>query len=121
MSQKKNRTSPKNVLKNNLWMMGFVWKYTPGYVIWMLLEGVIWGINNSMGIIYTKNLLDALGDGVAFRQAVGVVLAYAVYLLLFYVFHFWYWNYYHAVVREKLHLGINKDLFGQAVRLDISR
>lgn len=121
MSQKKNRTSPKNVLKNNLWMMGFVWKYTPGYVIWMLLEGVIWGINNSMGIIYTKNLLDALGDGVAFRQAVGVVLAYAVYLLLFYVFHFWYWNYYHAIVQEKLHLAIHKDLFKHAVRLDISR
>lgn len=121
MSQKKNRTSPKNVLKNNLWMIGFVWKYTPGYVIWMLLEGVIWGINNSMGIIYTKNLLDALGDGVAFRQAVGVVLAYAVYLLLFYVFHFWYWNYYHAIIQEKLHLGIHKDLFRQAVRLDISR
>ena len=121
MSQKKNRTSPKNVLKNNLWMIGFVWKYTPGYVIWMLLEGVIWGINNSMGIIYTKNLLDALGDGVAFRQAVGVVLAYAVYLLLFYVFHFWYWNYYHAIVQEKLHLAIHKDLFKHAVRLDISR
>ena len=121
MSQKKNRTSPKNVLKNNLWMMGFVWKYTPGYVIWMLLEGVIWGINNSMGIIYTKNLLDALGDGVAFRQAAGVVLTYAVYLLLFYVFHFWYWNYYHAIIQEKLHLAIHKDLFKQAVRLDISR
>ena len=121
MSEKKNRTSPKNVLKNNLWMMGFVWKYTPGYVVWMILEGVIWGINNSMGIIYTKNLLDALGDGVAFRQAVGVVLAYAVYLLLFYVFHFWYWNYYHAIIQEKLHLAIHKDLFKHAVRLDISR
>lgn len=121
MSEKKNRKSPKNVLKNNLWMMGFVWKYTPGYVIWMILEGIIWGINNSIVIIYTKILLDALGDGVAFRQAGGVVLAYAVYLLLFYVFHFWYWNYYHAIVQEKLHLAIHKDLFKQAVRLDISR
>ncbi len=121
MSEKKNRTSPKNVLKNNLWMMGFVWKYTPGYVIWIVLEGILWGINNSVGIIYTKNLLDALGDGAAFRKAAGVILTYAVYLLLFHVWHYWYWNYYHAVVREKLHLGINKDLFGQAVRLDISR
>ena len=121
MSQKKNRTSPKNVLRNNLWMMRFVWKYTPGYVIWMLLEGIIWGINNSMGIIYLKNLLDSLGDGVAFRQAAGVVLTYAVYLLLFYVFHFWYWNYYHAIIQERLHLAIHKDLFKQAVRLDISR
>lgn len=121
MSEKKNRTSPKNVLKNNLWMMGFVWKYTPGYVVWMVLEGIIWGVNNSVGIIYLKNLLDALGDGVVFRQAAGVVLAYAVYLLLFYVFHFWYWNYYHAIVQEKLHLAIHKDLFKQAVLLDISR
>lgn len=121
MSEKKNRTAPKNVLKNNLWMMGFVWKYTPGYVIWIVLEGILWGINNSVGIIYTKNLLDALGDGAAFRKAAGVILTYAVYLLLFHVWHYWYWNYYHAVVREKLHLGINKDLFGQAVRLDISR
>ena len=121
MSEKKNRTSPKNVLNNNLWMMGFVWKYTPGYVVWMILEGIIWGVNNSIVIIYTKILLDALGDGVAFREAVGVVLAYAVYLLLFYVFHFWYWNYYHAIIQEKLHLAIHKDLFKQAVRLDISR
>ena len=85
MSQKKNRTSPKNVLKNNLWMIGFVWKYTPGYVIWIVLEGILWGINNSVGIIYTKNLLDALGDGAAFRKAAGVILTYAVYLLLFHV------------------------------------
>ena len=121
MSEKKNRKSPKNVLNNNLWMMGFVWKYTPGYVIWMILEGIIWGVNNSIVIIYTKILLDALGDGVAFRETAGVVLAYAVYLLLFYVFHFWYWNYYHAIIQEKLHLAIHKDLFKQAVRLDISR
>lgn len=121
MSEKKKRTSPKNVLKNNLWMIGFVWKYTPGYVIWIVLEGILWGINNSVGIIYTKNLLDALGDGAAFRKAAGVILTYAVYLLLFHVWHYWYWNYYHAVVREKLHLGIHKDLFRQAVRLDISR
>ena len=46
MSEKKKRTSPKNVLKNNLWMIGFVWKYTPGYVIWIVLEGILWGINN---------------------------------------------------------------------------
>lgn len=121
MSEKKNCISPKNVLKNNLWMMGFVWKYTPGYVIWMILEGIIWGINNSIVIIYTKILLDALGDGVTFSEAAGVVLAYAVYLLLFYVFHFWYWNYYHAIIQEKLHLAIHKDLFKHAVRLDISR
>ena len=121
MSEKKNCISPKNVLKNNLWMMGFVWKYTPGYVIWMILEGIIWGINNSIVIIYTKILLDSLGDGVTFSEAAGVVLAYAVYLLLFYVFHFWYWNYYHAIIQEKLHLAIHKDLFKHAVRLDISR
>ena len=121
MSEKKKRTSPKNVLKNNLWMIGFVWKYTPGYVIWIVLEGILWGINNSVGIIYTKNLLDALGDGAAFRKAAGVILTYAVYLLLFHVWHYWYWNYYHAIIQEKLHLAIHKDLFKHAVRLDISR
>jgi len=109
------------VMKNNLWMFRLIWKHTPFYVVWMIAEGIIWGINNSVGIIYTRNLLDALGRGAPFADIAPVILIYAVYILLLYLFHHWYWTVFNPRVREKLNIALHKTLFSQAVRMDLAR
>lgn len=108
-------------IRNNIWLLKKVWQYTPGYVIWMVMEGVIWGINHSISILYTQRLFEALGDGESFDKLSKIILSYAVYLVLFYIFHYWYWNFYNPVIRQKLHIKMHADLFGQAVKIDLCK
>lgn len=111
----------RNVMKNNFWMLKQVWKYTPGYVVWMVVEGVVWGMNHSVGIIYMQQLFDALGEHVSFYSAARVIAGYAVYLIFFYLFHHWYWQIYNPKIREKLHIAMHTDMFRQAVAIDLAK
>ena len=111
----------RNVMKNNFWMLKQVWKYTPGYVVWMVVEGVVWGMNHSVGIIYMQQLFDALGEHVPFYSAARVIAGYAVYLIFFYLFHHWYWQIYNPKIREKLHIAMHTDMFRQAVVIDLAK
>ncbi len=108
-------------MKNNLWLLGRIWKYVPGYVVWMAAEGIIWGINHSVSILYMKKLFDALGMGADFPAAAAIMLWYAVYVALFYIFHYWYWEVYNPRVREKLHVAMHGELFAQAVSIDLAK
>lgn len=109
------------VMRNNFWMLRQIWKYTPGYVVWMVIEGIVWGINHSVGIIYMQQLFDALGEHIPFHSAVRVIAGYAVYLIFFYLFHHWYWQIYNQKIREKLHIAMHTDMFRQAVAIDLSK
>ena len=111
----------RNVMKNNFWMLKQVWKYTPGYVVWMVVEGVVWGMNHSVGIIYMQQLFDALGEHVPFYSAARGIAGYAVYLIFFYLFHHWYWQIYNPKIREKLHIAMHTDMFRQAVAIDLAK
>ena len=120
MKTDSKKTNVRNI-RNNIWLLKKVWQYTPGYVIWMVMEGVIWGINHSISIIYTQRLFEALGDGESFEELFRIILSYAVYLVFFYIFHNWYWYLYNPVIRQKLHIKMHADLFSQAVRIDLCK
>ena len=117
----KKRNSRESIIKNNFWLLNKVWKYTPGYVIGMAAEGIVWGIHHSISIIYTKKLFDALEQQTDFKAVAGVIIYYAVYMLLFYIFHHWYWDIYNPKIREKLHIAMHSDMFRQAVRIDLEK
>lgn len=116
--QQKN-FSRRGILKNNFWLLKQIWKYTPGYVICMITEGIIWGIHHSIGIIYVQKLFDALGRHTEFGSVAKVILNYAIYMILFFIFHFWYWELYNPRMREKLHIAIHSEMFKQAIRMDL--
>lgn len=118
MKTDSKKTNARNT-RNNIWLLKKVWQYTPGYVIWMVMEGVIWGINHSISIIYTQRLFEALGDGDTFEKLLRIILGYAVYLVFFYIFHNWYWYLYNPVIRQKLHIKMHTDLFNHAVEIDL--
>ena len=118
---KDNNTSRRSVIKNNFWMLGKVWKYTPGYIIFAIIEGVVWGIHHSIGIIYVRHLFDSLEEHTAFEKVANIIFMYAAYLLVFYMFHYWYWGLYNPKVKTMLGVAMHKDMFDQAVRMDLSK
>ena len=120
MAEKKKKLSRRSVIKYNFWLFKKVWKYTPSYIIGMVIEGVLWGINNAIDALYLKLLFDRLGSGEGFAPVAKIILSYAVYLSLFWIFHNWYWQIFNPRVREKLHIRMHSDMFNQAVRMDLA-
>ncbi len=110
-----------HVLHNNFWMLRKIWHYTPDYVIWMLVKGLVVGIHNSIDILYTNWLFNAIGKKAPLSSALRPVAAYAIYLFIYTLFYLWYQQIYNPKVRERLHIAMHSELFQQAVRIDLEK
>ena len=121
MPKKTIKYSHNSLLKNNMWLLKKIWQYTPGYVLGVIAEGIIWGSYNCVTVLYTKKLFDALEQQTEFWGVAQVIFYFAVYMLLFYVFHHWYWDIFNPKAREKLHVALHSDIFKQAVLIDLEK
>ena len=76
MADNKKKLSRKRELSNVLWVIRAVLRHTPSYAILAAVEGLAWGINNSVGILFTKLLFDMLGNGTEFDSIMKLIVSY---------------------------------------------
>lgn len=51
-------------LRNALFMLGRVAKYTPAFFFWTIVEGLVWGcIHSFTSVLFIKSLFDMIGAG----------------------------------------------------------
>ena len=79
---KRKKQKFSSVLKNNLYMIGKVARYTPDYFILMIAEGVIWGLINSAASIFSFRLLNAIDGGTEFAYAASLIGMMALFYIL---------------------------------------
>ena len=108
------------VFKNNFFMLKKIAKYTPGYFMWMIIEGVIWGFINSVSAYYTFTLLNTVGEGKYFSEAMKIIGLMALFYILAYMFDKWYWHIHNPILRHKLHLKMHEELFLKSLSLDLA-
>ncbi len=108
------------IVRNNVFLFRLACKYAPLYVILCVIEGVLWGINNAVELYYTKILFDMIGKGTPFFEVLKLVLFMAVYNLLFFMFHYWYWKIRNPLEQKKLQYRMHTELFEKARLLDLS-
>lgn len=118
--KKKKKIKFGAVVRNNLYLFGLALRYAPGYVALFLLEGVLTGIKNAVGIYYTKTLFDRLGNGSSFDDAMEAVVFMAVFLLTFCAFFYWYWQIQRGVEQKILQYRVHSVLFEKARTLDLA-
>ena len=118
--RKKNRQKAFVILKNNLFMLKKIAKYTPDYFIWVIVEGVVWGLVNSVSAYYTFNLLNAVSDGSDFVYALKTIAFMALFYILAYMFGNWYSWIRNPIMRQKLHLKMHEELFVKSRSLDLA-
>jgi len=118
---KQEKTKYSRSLQNNFWLIKRIWQYTPGYVIWMIIQGILWGIHHSIGVIYMKFLFEELGGTANFVEILQIILCYGIYMLVFYYVHYWYWYVYKPASKQKLHIKMHEILFRQAVDIDLCK
>ena len=108
------------ILRNNVFLFRIACKHAPLYVVFAIFEGVVWGINNSIELYYTKILFDMLGNGTPFPTVLKLILFMAVYNLLLYMFHYWYWKIKKPLIQKDLQYRLHTELFEKARSLDLS-
>ena len=117
---KRKRQKISSIFKNNFFMVKKVARYTPDYFVFMIIEGIVWGIINSASAFYTFNLLNAIGEGNDFSYAVKIIAIMALFYLLAYLFDKWYWLIHNPIMRQKLHLKMHEELFVKSLSLDLA-
>ncbi len=95
-------------------IVGEVGKYAPGYLIMVVIEGLLMGVNQSIGIFHTKEVFDLLWEGAGFAPIACILLEFALYLLLHYAFYHWFKERYQPHAREHLHVMVAEHLLEYA-------
>ena len=117
---KKPKQKLSKIFSNNLRIVAKVARMTPDYFISVILEGIVWGMINSVEAVFTFRLFDALDAGATFREVALIIAAMAGFYLLAYALDAWYWQYYNPLLRRKLELKLHRELFDKAQTLDIA-
>ena len=122
MSNKAHKKKQKisSILGNNLFMIKKIAKYAPMYFFWVVVEGIIWGMINSVSAYYTYNLLNTVSEGKDFPYAFKIIAIMALFYILAYMFDRWYYCLQNLFLRYKLHLKMHEELYQKSLSLDLA-
>ena len=118
--KKKNKQKLSTIIKNNLTMLIKIAKYTPGYFIFMIVNGVIWGLFGASYALFSYNLLNAVDESGDFLYALKIILIMAALSLFVYAFDKWYSGIKKPLLKQKLHIRMHEELFVKSHSLDLS-
>ncbi len=116
----KIKQKPTRIIRNNLAVIAKVARLTPGYIIAMALEGVVYGALNACETVFMFRLFNALDENPSFELVATIILTLAVFYLIARVYTNWYWHYYHAAVQRKLIYKMHRELFEKAKQMDLA-
>ena len=118
--QKREKQRLSSIVKNNLYMLGKVARYTPGYFFWMIVVGVIWGAMSSVSAIFSFNLLNTVDEGGSFDFALRIIVAMALFYIVSHGIDVWYSAIKNPTMRRKLHCKMHEELFLKARSLELA-
>ncbi|MBR6682269.1 MAG: ABC transporter ATP-binding protein [Clostridia bacterium] len=117
---KKSRQKVSSVFKNNIYMLGQVAKLTPSYFVFMLMFGVVGGLMTSVSTVFTYHLLNSVEYGGDFWKIVKIIVLMAVFDIVIFAYHRWYLSVYNILMKKKLHMKMQGQLFKKAYELDLA-
>ena len=123
----KRKNSQKSVglgrcYQNIFYMLGVVWRYTPGYLINMCLFQVYCAVQVFLEFTYTlKMLLDLITEGAEYRDAVSYLLLMFALVIMKLVWAAWMENITTPKAQEILHKKLRMELYGKAVEIDLEQ
>ena len=118
--KKKIKQKPARILYNNLAIIGKVFKLTPGYIIGIVIEGLVYGALNACEAVFMLRLFNEMDADPTFARVLKIVLTLACFYLIARIYTEWYWHYYHAAVKQRLLIKMHRELYEKARAMDLS-
>ncbi len=97
-------------LKTHLRLLAHVWAHAPVYAVLFLVEGVLMGVNQAIGIYHIQHIFDLIDEQAGFMPICHILLEFAVYLLIHYAFYHWFRGCYQPCAKERLHLSLGSHI-----------
>ena len=117
---KKKNHNPLRVSKNLWFMLKYVFRFCPMYILITLGEALGRAAYHIIGIFFTKYLFDAIEAGIEFKTVLFWALIVTGYNAVFELFNKWRQEVYVPKVRLVLHEGVQNELYKKARELDQS-
>lgn len=109
------------ILKNNFFMLKYVFKYVPLYGVVHIILQMMFGLFDVMwGVVMIKVIVDAVTVQKSIEPVLIAVAIYAVYGFTIQVTAAYVYEIFEPIQLEKLNKAMNKDLYTKAAQLDYS-
>lgn len=117
---KKPKQSLGRILYNNWYMLRKVSTLAPLYPVLMVVEGIFMGLMNAAVSFYSFQILNSVDSVGSFGKSALLIGTVALFYVIVYLFHGWYWQFFNPLLKKKIHLKMHGELFLHARRLDIA-
>lgn len=118
----RNSIGLKRCYRNIFYMLGVVWRYTPGYFVNMCLFQVYCAVQVFLEFTYTlKVLLEFITEGAEYKDAVAYLLLMFALVIIKLVWAAWMENVTTPKAQEILHKKLRMQLYEKAVEIDLER
>lgn len=126
MDDKKNKKDEKKkepigkIIKNNFIMVKKIFRHSPMLVVLMVANGVVGGICNSIGVIFTAQVFEALGRGAEFSEFIPIFILGASGIIGSWLYSRLNYLYFRPWMQNKLHYGMHEEIFNKSMEADLS-
>lgn len=118
--KEKIKQKPGQILKNIWLMIKTVTHYLPIYPFMMIAEGLVWGLLNAAGTLFTIELFNRLDkSNVTFKEIAALIGIMALFYFIGYIFDGWYWDYFNTTLFQKLQYNMQRDMYEKALSVDL--
>ncbi|MBQ2827337.1 MAG: ABC transporter ATP-binding protein [Clostridia bacterium] len=119
--RKKDKLPPLQIVKYNFFMLKKIAQFTPQYIFFMFVTGIIGGVSRSVSTVFTYALFNALDrPGVNFREIATYLVLIILTDVVLSIFGAWYFQYYYPVMDRNLQHKMHEELFGHALKMDLA-
>ena len=120
MSDKKDKVTFSQSLKNNKFILKTAFKSAPGLCIMRLVMGFITGLNHGITVLLTSEILNALDRRESFEQILWKIFIMAIYFAAYQLFYSWHWKQYNPKHKLRFIRDLHKRFFVKASEIDLS-
>lgn len=114
-------TSKTKILKNNVWLLKRVLKYSPSYLIIVVSFGALRGLFAAVSTLYLKYLLEFLNIGKTFKEILILILTFALLFIINSLTSNWFYHFFVPIKHETILKELQTDLFKKAHTLDLQK
>ena len=120
MSNKKDKVTFSQSLKNNKFIFRTAFKSAPGLCIMRLVMGFITGLNHGITVLLTSEILNALDRRESFNEILWKIGIMAIYFAAYQLFYSWHWKQYNPKHKLRFIRDLHKKFFIKASEIDLS-
>ena len=116
---KNNKKEKANTIKNNVYMLKFIFKHTPfmvcGYLFFDVLANLPWTLSN---VVLLKYIIDVVSEGKDYYRVAVALALFVVFVVITNLFTTLFYEISMPKQKQKLYFAVYKTIYEKAAKMD---